>query len=74
MTTATAARPTGALSAGSERKTGTTYTSLRRALTEYREYLDTLDELRSLSDRQLTDLGMVRGDLKRVAWAAATAE
>lgn len=68
MTTATAAKsPAGILVAGVERNTGTARTSLRRAWADYRAYRATLGELESLTERQLDDLGLTRGDLRATA-------
>ena len=36
-----------------------------------RVYRTTLDELRSLSNRELADLGLHRTELKRIAWESA---
>ena len=33
----------------------------------WRRYRNTLNELRGLNDRELSDLGLSRGDLRRVA-------
>ena len=66
MTTATAAKsPAGFLVTGVERNTGTG--SLRRAWADYRAYRATLGELGSLTDRQLGDLGLTRGELRATA-------
>jgi uncharacterized protein YjiS (DUF1127 family) len=66
-TTATSAR---ALVAGAERSIGTSTERLGRAWADYRAYRTTLAELRELSDRQLSDLGMDRHGLKRIAHEA----
>jgi uncharacterized protein YjiS (DUF1127 family) len=68
MTTATAAKsPAGFLVAGVERNTGTARASLRRAWADYRAYRATLGELGSLTDRQLGDLGLTRGEIGATA-------
>jgi uncharacterized protein YjiS (DUF1127 family) len=49
---------------------------LRATLAErfatYRLYRATLTELEGLTDRDLNDLGLTRGDIRDVAWSAAT--
>jgi uncharacterized protein YjiS (DUF1127 family) len=68
MTTATAAKSSaGFLVAGVERDTGTLAGNLRRAWADYRAYRATLGELGSLTDRQLGDLGLTRGELQATA-------
>ena len=68
MTTATAAKsPAGFLVTGVERNTGTARPGLRRAWADYRAYRATLGELGSLTDRQLGDLGLTRGELRATA-------
>ena len=42
--------------------------ALRRA--KRRVYRKTLDELSALSNRDLADLGIARGELRRIAWEA----
>jgi uncharacterized protein YjiS (DUF1127 family) len=72
MTTATAAKsPAGFLVTGAERDTGTLTGRLRRAWADYRAYRATLGELGSLTDRQLGDLGLSRGELRATARRAA---
>ncbi len=44
---------------------------LRKKVAAYRVYRETLNELRSLNDRDLADLGLSRASLKRVALEAA---
>ena len=44
---------------------------LQTALRKRKAYRQTLNELRSLSDRDLYDLGIHRGMIKRIAWQAA---
>ena len=57
---------TGSLLSGSERGTGTLDT-LRQAWGRWRSYRTTLEELGSLTDRQLGDLGMTRTTLRSFA-------
>jgi uncharacterized protein YjiS (DUF1127 family) len=40
---------------------------VREVLGEWRLYNRTLDELRSLNDRELADLGIARSDIQRIA-------
>ena len=44
---------------------------LRSRFARRRIYRKTLSELASLSDRELSDLGLNRGVIRRVAWQAA---
>ena len=44
---------------------------IRTAFAQRRTYRRTLDELHSLGDRELDDLGIYRGDLRRIAHEAA---
>ena len=53
--------------AGAERSTGAWTDRLSSAWADYRAYRTTLAELRDLNDRQLSDLGMRRSGLKRIA-------
>jgi uncharacterized protein YjiS (DUF1127 family) len=46
-------------------------TSLIERFATYRMYRSTLAELEGLSDRDLTDLGLTRGDIRDVAWNSA---
>jgi uncharacterized protein YjiS (DUF1127 family) len=64
--------------AGSEPKTGAQLSRILGFLKksfamspERRAYLDTLRELQSLSDRELDDIGISRGDIQHVAREAA---
>lgn len=41
--------------------------NLRKAYTSWRKYRRTIDELASMSDRELNDLGLSRSDIKSVA-------
>jgi uncharacterized protein YjiS (DUF1127 family) len=68
MTTANAAqsRP-GLLVAGAERNTGTFLGGLYRLWSDHRRYRATLGELGGLSERQLKDLGLSRGDIRSTA-------
>ena len=43
----------------------------RRRYAQYRTYRTTLDELQSLNDRELSDLGLHRSALRGVAYKAA---
>jgi len=43
------------------------FAGLRQSFADHRLYQKTLDELKGLSNRDLADLGMYRGDLHRVA-------
>ncbi len=45
--------------------------SLRARLNRYRVYRRTLGELSALNDRELADLGLGRGELRRIAHQAA---
>jgi uncharacterized protein YjiS (DUF1127 family) len=65
--TATTATSTRVLVAGAERSTGTWTERLGKAWADYRAYRRTLGELRDLNDRHLSDLGMHRDGLKRIA-------
>jgi uncharacterized protein YjiS (DUF1127 family) len=68
MTTAIAARSgAGSLVAGAERTNGTFAETLRRAWTDYRAYRATLAELKDLTSRELSDVGLSRDALDRVA-------
>ena len=42
-----------------------------KRVSQYRTYRQTLNELRTLSDRELTDLGINRGQLRGIAYRAA---
>lgn len=44
---------------------------LRTRFQQYRVYRNTLNELRTLSDRELADLGLHRSMLRRIAYQAA---
>ena len=46
------------------------FSRLRQAFVDHREYLATYDELNALSDRELTDLGLSRLNVRDVAWDA----
>jgi uncharacterized protein YjiS (DUF1127 family) len=45
--------------------------SVSTRVAQYRTYRRTLDELRSLTDRELTDLGISRHSLRAIAYSAA---
>ena len=44
---------------------------IRQALADYRVYLQTRNELDSLNDRELADLGIARGNITDIARGAA---
>lgn len=44
------------------------------AIRQYFKYLHTVSELSQLSNRELRDIGVYRGDINRVAWAATVEE
>ena len=44
---------------------------LRARGEEYARYVRTRDELAGLTDRELADIGLVRGDIERIARQAA---
>lgn len=46
-------------------------TNLVRFLQRWRRYNRSLRELSRLTDRELTDIGINRGDIPAVAWEAA---
>ncbi len=47
------------------------FEGLVRRYSQYRSYRQTLDELQSLSDRELADLGVHRSQLRSIAYRAA---
>lgn len=47
------------------------FTGWRADFTRWREYRRTIDELQSLSDRDLADLGVHRGDIRRIAYESS---
>jgi uncharacterized protein YjiS (DUF1127 family) len=66
---------------GHELKANTLFDRLRSYFTnpfavseERRAYLDTLHELQVLTDRDLADIGISRGDIYRIAQEAADAK
>lgn len=66
MTTAIATPgAAGVLTAGSERALGAGHGRLRAAWNRYVAYHASIAELRALSDRQLADIGIARGDIRR---------
>jgi uncharacterized protein YjiS (DUF1127 family) len=44
---------------------------LKSRITTWKRYSRTVNELQALTNRELTDLGIARGDIARVARAAA---
>ena len=40
-------------------------------ISRYRDYRTTLNELQTLSERELIDLGITRGDVRAIAYRAA---
>ncbi|MGE6740820.1 DUF1127 domain-containing protein [Allorhizobium pseudoryzae] len=44
--------------------------NIARSLNNWRKYRQTVTELGRMSDRELTDLGIGRGDIRRVARTA----
>jgi uncharacterized protein YjiS (DUF1127 family) len=44
--------------------------NITRSLTNWRKYRQTVNELGRMSDRELTDLGIGRSDIRRVARTA----
>jgi uncharacterized protein YjiS (DUF1127 family) len=46
-------------------------TTIATALAQYHQFHATLRELNDYSDRELTDMGIGRGDLTRLAWEEA---
>jgi uncharacterized protein YjiS (DUF1127 family) len=68
MTTAIAARSgAGFLAAGAEPTSHTFAEGLRRAWTDFGAYRSTLAELKDLSNKQLSDAGLGRDALQRIA-------
>ena len=47
------------------------FTGLRARRAKYAVYRETLRELQSLSDRELNDLGITRGEIRGIAYQAA---
>jgi uncharacterized protein YjiS (DUF1127 family) len=71
MTTAIAARSdAGSIVAGVERTTISFAQALRGAWNDYRAYRATLSELKALTNKQLSDAGMRRDMLDRIALEA----
>ncbi len=50
---------------------GSAFDALATRYKQHRQYRETLDGLSALSNRELADLGLYRGDLRRVAREAA---
>ncbi len=46
-------------------------TTIATALAQYHQFHATLRELNDYSDRELTDMGVGRGDVTRLAWQEA---
>lgn len=46
-------------------------TNLSRRFAQYRTYRTTMNELAVLSDRELTDMGLHRADIREIAFEAA---
>ena len=46
-------------------------TTIATTLAQYHQFNATLRELNAYSDRELTDMGVGRGDLTRLAWQEA---
>jgi uncharacterized protein YjiS (DUF1127 family) len=71
MTTAIAAKSgAGSLVAGAERIAGSLVETVRRAWNDYRAYHATVAELKDLTSRELSDVGLRRDALDRTARAA----
>ena len=68
MTTITA--DYGVLATGAKQRTAEWGLGLRNAWSRYRAYRTTLEELRSLTEKQLGDAGLRRDALKATARAA----
>jgi uncharacterized protein YjiS (DUF1127 family) len=47
--------------------------SIVRLVQAWKRYGVAVDELSHLSDRELADIGITRGDIQRVAWEQARA-
>lgn len=47
------------------------FNRIRTAIAQYRVYRQTLNELRSLSTRELNDLGIAQGNVREIARASA---
>ncbi|MCF8476513.1 MAG: DUF1127 domain-containing protein [Pseudolabrys sp.] len=47
------------------------FASLVRFIQEWKRYNRSLSELNRLGDRELSDIGISRSDIHRVAWQAA---
>ena len=71
MTTASIARSdAGSIDAGAEWTVGGVAKALGRGFKDYLAYHATLAELRSLTNKQLSDAGMSRDALERIALKA----
>ena len=73
MTTAIAARSDAGLLAGIEPNAGI-LAGFRRAWAQRQAYRSTLSELKGLTDRELSDTGILRGALKETARRAVYGE
>ena len=62
---------TTAASAAQERHQ-TMFLAIVRFIQAWKKYNSTLRELSRLSDRELTDAGLSRSDIPRVAWESST--
>lgn len=51
---------------------GTAFDALATRYKNYRLYRETFEGLSALSNRELADLGLNRGELRQVSWDAAT--
>ncbi len=51
---------------------GTAFNALATRYKQHRLYRETFDGLSALSNRELTDLGLNRSELRRISWEAAT--
>ena len=68
MTTANAAGTAlSVLAAGAEQRNDTAAARVSRVWERFRTYRATLADLRSLTDRQLADVGLTRGKIKETA-------
>lgn len=73
MTTHTMNSPVGAfgIAAGSRGTTGGLFARLRARIDEHARFVRTREELATLTDRELEDIGLVRADIEDVARRAA---
>ncbi|MEJ2626438.1 MAG: DUF1127 domain-containing protein [Pseudolabrys sp.] len=47
------------------------FTTIVRLFREWNRYNVSVSELNRLGDRELADIGIHRGDIRRIAWKAA---